>query len=201
MPRSAFSRLFRRPAGTASVEYGFFAAVIAVGLLTIIGSVGGPMRVEIDPVAPSPEPPELARAADPAPAPEQASAPEAVTAAAPVTAEATITATDTAMQMVEQALVSLETIGTADTDDATRSDIAAHDAAFEKLIQTLLIEETETVVALQSSDAPVETAAIVGLPPQVTPASAPAADWIPATGYLTDPALKPMPRPDRLAAN
>ena len=200
MTRSAFSRLFRRPAGIASVEYGFFAAVIAVGLLTIVGSIGGPMRVEIDPAAPVAALPDRAVATVAAPAEVAPPSAPSEVAALPDSADAEIAATDTAMEMVEAALVSLETVGTMEGDATTRSDIAAHDAAFEKLIQTLLIEETETVAAAPTAEADTRTAAIAdGIPP-IDPAAEPAADWIPATGYL-DPTLKPMPRPDRLAAN
>lgn len=191
MTHSAFSRLFRRPAGIASVEFGFFAAVIAVGLLTILGSIGGPMRIEIDPASPV----AVTSAAAPAPAPE------AITATAPDTPEPAIAATDTAMRMVEQALVSLETVGTTGADAASRSDIAAHDAAFEKLIQTLLIEETESVAAIAPAEANIRTAAIVDRTPPVEPAAEPTADWTPATGFLPEEALKPMPRPEMLAAN
>lgn len=231
MTPSAFSRLFRRPPGTASVEYGFFAAVIAVGLLTILGSIGGPMRVEIAPddaASTSRRSAEIAPAAETGlqtaalrPAPETAPAPAPARAAAelkpapapaPDAAMPALAATEAAMEAVEDTLAA----------GSLRSDIAAHDAAFEKLIQSLLIAETEAAAAratetLPETGAPAlaaapaafddipadetRTAGLVDWTGAADPAGDPAAGWIPATGFLPESPLTPMPRPERLAAN
>lgn len=212
MTPSAFSRLFRRPAGTASVEYGFFAAVTVVGILTILGSIGGPMRVEIEADS-APLPVARISAADAA-APEEGAALRIAAAdttpSSPVTATASappaLAVTDPAMVLIEQALATLEAQERAGTAGVTGPDAISRDEAFERLIQTLLIEETEAAgtaaaQAVAPDAAKTRSAAVVDWTPAPETTASPAADWIPATGFLPEPDLQPMPRPARLASN